>query len=66
MVDLKACPFCGCKVDYAYNLELEPYGVHCPRCHMVVRFSRVKPVMKGEIYERVMSDIATRWNRRNG
>ena len=66
MVDLKVCPFCGCKVDYAYNLELEPYGVHCPRCHMVVRFSRVKPIQKGEVYERVMSDIATKWNRRNG
>lgn len=21
MVDLKACPFCGCKVDYAYTRD---------------------------------------------
>lgn len=65
MIELKTCPFCGCKVDYAYNMGLEPYGVHCSRCHMVVKFSRVKPIQKGEVYERVMSDIATRWNRRN-
>ena len=64
MIELKPCPHCGKKVDFAYDLELEPYGIHCPTCHMVVRFTRVKPAAKNEIFERVMSDIAVRWNER--
>lgn len=64
MIELKTCPFCGSAVDYAYNLELEPYGIHCSRCHAVVRFTRVRPIQKNEIFERVMSDIAAKWNRR--
>lgn len=66
MIKLKECPFCGKPVDYAYNLDMEPYGVHCVNCHMVVKFSRVKPIKADEIFERIMADIAVRWNRRAG
>ena len=64
MMKLKPCPHCGKPVDYAYNMELEPYGVHCVNCHMIVRYSRVDPPKPHEIYERVMAEIAVRWNRR--
>lgn len=64
MIELKPCPFCGKRVDYAYNMELEPYGIHCPNCHMIVRYSRVQAPRLHESFERVMSDIAVRWNDR--
>ena len=64
MIELKPCPHCGKKVDYAYNLDLEPYGIHCANCHMIVRFTRVKRPEKNEIFEHVLTDLAVRWNNR--
>ena len=65
MIELQPCPHCGNKVDYAYDLDLEPYGVHCVKCHMIVTYSRVKPLRSTEPFERIMDDIAVRWNRRD-
>ena len=64
MMELKPCPFCGGKVDFNYNVELEPNGIHCIRCHMHAVFYRVKPARPREIYERVLNDYAEAWNRR--
>lgn len=66
MIDLKECPLCGNKVDYAYDLDLEPYAIHCHSCHMLVKFTQVKPLRNHEPFERIMSDIAYRWNKRVG
>ena len=63
MITLKPCPFCGRKVDYNYNIDLELDGVHCMACHMIIRFSRVK-ARPSDKYEVVMEQIAERWNRR--
>ena len=39
MSDLKPCPFCGeSKAYIVYNIEMEPDGITCPTCHIVVRF----------------------------
>ena len=61
MTELKPCPFCGGKVTYAYNAELEPYGVQCIRCHAIVTFYRVK--MK-KTFGEAMEKLAEAWNRR--
>lgn len=66
MIELKPCPHCGKKVQYAYDVDMEPYGIHCLNCHMVAKFYRVEPPSMREPYERVMSDIAVRWNERSG
>ena len=64
MTELKPCPHCGSKVDYAYNLDLIPYGIQCAKCHMIVRFTRVKKPGLHDPFETVMTDIATYWNER--
>ena len=61
--ELKSCPFCGGKVSLNYDLDLTPDSVHCPTCHMVVKFTRIVMENKdtfGDVIER----IATAWNHR--
>lgn len=66
MIELKPCPFCGCKnVYHVYNIEMEPDGITCPNCHIVVRYSRIH-VQNGERYEVAMGKMAEAWNRRAG
>ena len=62
--ELSPCPFCGNRVDYAYDLELTPYGVHCSTCHMIARFTRVKRPGLHESFGATMASIRSRWNRR--
>lgn len=64
MNDLKPCPHCGNKVDYAYDLELIPYGIHCPHCHMIVKFTRVAKPAANETMGSVMASISAKWNKR--
>lgn len=66
MIELRPCPFCGGKVHYNYNINLEPDGVTCAHCMMIVRFARVKPIQKGESYGDVQKRIADCWNKREG
>lgn len=66
MNELKECPFCGNEVRYAFNLEMNPYGVVCSRCHMVVSYTRINPPKPHEKFERVLGEIAEAWNRRDG
>lgn len=64
---LKPCPFCGRKANFTYDVEtLAPTGIQCVTCHMIVRFSRIKPPRKREPYERVIKELVTAWNRREG
>lgn len=60
---LETCPFCGEPVRYVYNADLEPDGIACMNCHIVVRFPRihVRPFDKFEVAMGEMADI---WNRR--
>ena len=61
---LKPCPFCGNDLSYfTHNLDLEPDGITCQRCHIVVRFSRIS-VKGGEKFEVAMNKMAEVWNRR--
>ena len=61
--DLKPCPFCGRKVTFGYDANLEPYGIICPCCHAETIFYRIK-VKKGEKFEVAMKQMAEAWNRR--
>lgn len=62
--ELKPCPFCGgTKAYIVHNIEMEPDGIVCPMCHIVVRFPRIK-VRGGERFEVAMSKMADAWNRR--
>ena len=63
MIELKPCPFCGGKAQYNFDMQLEPIGVFCPACHVVVRFARIKPMGKRTAGS-VMDEIAEAWNRR--
>lgn len=64
MNELKTCPFCGNDVQYDINMEMEPDGVYCKTCKMLVRFIRIKPIQKSENFGDVQKRIAERWNRR--
>jgi hypothetical protein len=64
MSELKPCPFCGGKATINFDAQLEPFGIWCPGCHMLVKFTKVKPVGKNEKFGRCMDDIAEAWNRR--
>ena len=64
MTDLKPCPFCGESRAYpAYNIEMEPDGIVCPICHIIIRFPRIK-VRGGEKFEIAINKMAEVWNRR--
>ena len=66
MIELKPCPFCGNNVRYNINMDMEPDGIWCGHCKMIVRFTRVKPAQKGETFGDVQNRIADCWNRREG
>ena len=64
MTKLKPCPFCGSnEIRYVYNVEMEPDGITCPVCHIVLRFPRIH-VKGGERFEVAMNKMADAWNRR--
>ena len=61
---IKPCPFCGeSKVYIVYNIEMEPDGITCPTCHIVVRFPRIR-VKGGEKFEVAIGKMTDVWNRR--
>lgn len=62
-VRLKPCPFCGGPLRCFYNAELEPEGITCTNCHVIVRFPGVS-VREGEKLEAAMRRMAEIWNRR--
>lgn len=63
--NLKSCPFCGNKtVHFVYNIEMEPDGITCFTCHIIVRYPRIH-VRGGERFEVVMNRMAEAWNRRS-
>ena len=62
--ELKPCPFCGESKTYiVYNIEMEPDGITCPVCHIVVRFPRIK-IKGGEKFEVAIGKMTDAWNRR--
>lgn len=60
---LKPCPFCGSVVHFNYNGELEPDGIRCEKCKMLVRYYRIK-VNPGEKFSVCMEKLTEAWNRR--
>lgn len=63
MVTLKPCPFCGSAVRINHDLWGEPDGIWCGKCHMFVRWPRIR-VEKGETFGNTMERIAKVWNGR--
>lgn len=65
--ELKSCPFCGSRVSFISDPEgFYPTGIQCGKCHMVVRFTRIKPPGMHEKYERIMNELTEAWNKRDG
>ena len=64
MSDLKPCPFCGGKVSINFGADLEPVGIWCPGCHMLAKFTRIRPVGKNEKFGRYIDELTEMWNRR--
>lgn len=62
--ELKKCPLCGNNVRYNINMDMEPDGIWCGYCKMLVRFTRVKAIQRGENFGDVKMRIAEQWNRR--
>jgi transcriptional regulator with XRE-family HTH domain len=60
---LEPCPFCGEPVQYVYNADMEPDGIACMNCHVIVRFPRAR-VRGGEKFEVAVRKMAEIWNRR--
>lgn len=63
-IKLKPCPFCGGKVDFNYNMNLEPDGIRCMKCRYVLKYMRIRVEKSTEPYRIVMNKMATEWNRR--
>lgn len=61
MNDLKPCPFCGGKVEYWFDLELNPMGVLCSHCKIAFKMLSLR---RAHEFGSVMEQIAERWNRR--
>ena len=57
---MEPCPVCGRPVSYVYNADLEPSGIACMNCHIVVRF----PCIHVRPFEVAMGEMAEIWNRR--
>lgn len=62
MEDLKDCPFYGKKPSYNFNADLEPDGVACAYCRILVKFMNVR-VENGN-GDRAMDEMAWIWNER--
>lgn len=62
--ELEKCPLCGNNVQYNINMDMEPDGIWCGHCKMLVRFTRVKAIQRGENFGDVQMRIAEQWNRR--
>lgn len=66
MTELKPCPFCGeSKAYIVHNIEMEPDGIMCTVCHIIIRYPRFK-VKKGEKYEVAIGKMTEAWNKREG
>ena len=66
MSELKPCPFCGGSKAYIIcNIELEPDGITCPTCHIVMRFPRIR-VKGNEKFGVAIGKMTDVWNRRAG
>lgn len=62
--ELKPCPLCGGKVDFNYNIELEPDGIFCRQCRTLTRFMGKPALKRHEPFGVAMDWIKERWNRR--
>ena len=58
---LKPCPFCGGKVEYWTDLELNPMGVLCSHCKISFQMLSLR---RGKVFGDAMEQISERWNRR--
>lgn len=61
--ELKPCPFCGGDVKYNFNIELEPDGIYCLHCHVMLKFPKVIS-RNCENMGVAMEKMAEVWNRR--
>ena len=61
---LSPCPHCGGRINYVYDVLMIPYGVVCNQFHMIVKYTRIKPPQSRETFERVLGEIADKWNER--
>lgn len=64
MTELKPCPFCGGKVEFNFNIELEPDGVRCARCKYILRYPSIRVKKSTEPFSVVMDKMADKWNTR--
>lgn len=60
---LKPCPFCGHAVRFNYNGDLEPDGIWCGTCKMLVKYTRIR-VKAGEKFSVCMGKLTLAWNQR--
>lgn len=64
MKELKPCPFCGGKVWFNVNIDLEPDGIRCARCKYILRYPSIRVEKSTEPFSVVMDKMANEWNRR--
>lgn len=64
VIILEPCPFCGGKVDFSFNIELEPDGIRCGRCKFILRYPRIRITKNTEPFSVVMDKMANEWNKR--